>query len=433
MFANLNAGMAPLILFGFLAMMITISSAYPPHYLDFWQHDPPAYSPQGDSWNSDPLSASADRSSSRRIDSSPSGDFHHNHHQQYPERRYDGRHDYGEGVQNPHRRVEQQSPPYSNVGLYGTVHPRDGVGVRVADGPGPNVQGQGHGVVGGFPNQIGTGGHSGRRKVRPHVNGRRGRRNETAFIHDINNGAPQVHRRNGTLVLVYPTQKPTLTRGKRGGEGPDSEGPDIFFPTDRPNAGMTPVIADRNKGLECARGSTFCEKVEGYPKEFLSTILQKEARKYMDLFGEDQVESVVNVTNRIDSNDDEPLCASKEEIVYPQAAQNKDDQWLYIINQEGYTQGVRIEKCADTSGQCGSLQLPLNYETGCKQKYIYRKLLAVNGTGIVSDSFRLPSCCACYIRNSGAASRIAGNPFNASSRQSSVLDKSRTAASTGYN
>lgn len=58
------------------------------------------------------------------------------------------------------------------------------------------------------------------------------------------------------------------------------------------------------------------------------------------------MESVVNVTNRIDSNDDEPLCASKEEIVYPQAAQNKDDQWLYIINQEGYTQGVRIEKCA---------------------------------------------------------------------------------------
>lgn len=155
----------------YFSFQITISSAYPPHYLDFWQHDPPAYSPQGDTWNSDPLSASADRSSSRRIDSSPSGDFHHNHHQQYPERRYDGRHDYGEGVQNPHRRVEQQSPPYSNVGLYGTVHPRDGVGVRVADGPGPNVQGQGHGVGGGFPNQIGTGGHSGRRKVRPHVNG----------------------------------------------------------------------------------------------------------------------------------------------------------------------------------------------------------------------------------------------------------------------
>lgn len=35
-------------------------------------------------------------------------------------------------------------------------------------------------------------------------------------MHDLNNGAPQVHRRNGTLVLVYPNQKPTVPRGKRG-------------------------------------------------------------------------------------------------------------------------------------------------------------------------------------------------------------------------
>jgi hypothetical protein len=36
----------------------------------------------------------------------------------------------------------------------------------------------------------------------------------------------------------------------------------------------------------------------------------------------------------------------QEQVVYPKLAQSKDDKWLYVINQEPYVQGIRIEKCA---------------------------------------------------------------------------------------
>lgn len=36
----------------------------------------------------------------------------------------------------------------------------------------------------------------------------------------------------------------------------------------------------------------------------------------------------------------------QEQVVYPKLAQSKDDKWLYVINQDTYIQGIRIEKCA---------------------------------------------------------------------------------------
>ena len=36
----------------------------------------------------------------------------------------------------------------------------------------------------------------------------------------------------------------------------------------------------------------------------------------------------------------------QEQLVYPKVAQNKDEKWLYVINQDSYMQGIRIEKCA---------------------------------------------------------------------------------------
>lgn len=43
---------------------------------------------------------------------------------------------------------------------------------------------------------------------------------------------------------------------------------------------------------------------------------------------------------------------------------------------------------------------PYGYTTECKQKYIYRHLLALNERGEqVKDLFRLPACCKCIIRS----------------------------------
>lgn len=43
---------------------------------------------------------------------------------------------------------------------------------------------------------------------------------------------------------------------------------------------------------------------------------------------------------------------------------------------------------------------PFGYTTECKQKFIYRHLLALNDRGEqVKDLFRLPACCKCIVRS----------------------------------
>ena len=35
----------------------------------------------------------------------------------------------------------------------------------------------------------------------------------------------------------------------------------------------------------------------------------------------------------------------QEQVVFPNVAQNKEDKWLYVVNQDSHVQGVRVEKC----------------------------------------------------------------------------------------
>jgi hypothetical protein len=43
-------------------------------------------------------------------------------------------------------------------------------------------------------------------------------------------------------------------------------------------------------------------------------------------------------------------------------AQSKDDKWLYVINQDTYIQGIRIEKCAWV---CSQFQLQFSFKNIC--------------------------------------------------------------------
>lgn len=62
---------------------------------------------------------------------------------------------------------------------------------------------------------------------------------------------------------------------------------------------------------------------------------------------------------------------------------------------------------------------PYGYITECKQKFIYRHLLALDENGeTVKNLFRLPACCKCVIR-----SRYSGNIF---SRHASRSDFTKT-------
>jgi len=46
------------------------------------------------------------------------------------------------------------------------------------------------------------------------------------------------------------------------------------------------------------------------------------------------------------------------------------------------------------------------YTSACRQKYIYKKMLSLSENGEpIHDTFKLPSCCVCYIRSSLLADR----------------------------
>nr|BAM18266.1 spatzle 5 [Papilio xuthus] len=67
---------------------------------------------------------------------------------------------------------------------------------------------------------------------------------------------------------------------------------------------------------------------------------------------------------------------------------------------DNMTQLVRAEICAST--ECNGLcTIPLGYSSRCEQKYIQKRLVALETSGqtLYTDLFWIPSCCQCTIVN----------------------------------
>jgi len=97
----------------------------------------------------------------------------------------------------------------------------------------------------------------------------------------------------------------------------------------------------------------------------------------------------------------EQLCQTRSQFVQPQAALNKQGNWMYVVNQgNDVTQLVKTEVCA--SNICSNLcQLPTGYNSRCEQKYVQKRLVALqmDGQRLYTDTFWFPSCCVCTIGN----------------------------------
>uniref|UniRef100_A0A336MQL5 CSON002625 protein n=1 Tax=Culicoides sonorensis TaxID=179676 RepID=A0A336MQL5_CULSO len=156
----------------------------------------------------------------------------------------------------------------------------------------------------------------------------------------------------------------------------------------------------------CANGNSVCTNTEDYPVEHINKVVEQNRARLTDFFGDDIVPQVVQ---RVDYPDEEPLCHSKEIVLYPTMGQTKDNKWAYIINNGNFSQGVRVEQCIGENRPCAMTDsFPYGYITECKQKYIYRHLLALDENGqTVKNLFRLPACCKCVIR-----SRYGGNIYS---------------------
>lgn len=142
--------------------------------------------------------------------------------------------------------------------------------------------------------------------------------------------------------------------------------------------------------------STFCMHPTNYPEELVNRAIRQ--NDSLRLF--QSVDPVSEVGDRLefDELNDSPFCGSYVRLIYPRSAETMDRRWLYIVNQDNLRQGVRIEVCVNHGSVCGDLDdyLPGGYRAFCKQKYIYRELVAVDSGIVKKDTFRFPSSCCCY-------------------------------------
>ncbi|XP_049313625.1 protein spaetzle 5 [Bactrocera dorsalis] len=95
----------------------------------------------------------------------------------------------------------------------------------------------------------------------------------------------------------------------------------------------------------------------------------------------------------------ETLCKTTSQFIAPQAALNNKGNWMFVVNEPSTArQMVKAELCA--SNTCSNLcQLPNGYNSRCEQKFVQKRLIALqaNGQNLYTDSFWFPSCCVCTI------------------------------------
>lgn len=150
----------------------------------------------------------------------------------------------------------------------------------------------------------------------------------------------------------------------------------------------------------CAKGNTYCENLISYPRNFVKNVVENFGG-YNTLFQNKSNED--DLVERSETSD-RFVCASIRRMIYPQGGKDSKNQWKLIINQyeDGYVQGIMVEECAKFNRPCDIIgSLPDGIETSCKQKYAYRRLLAISDKGKpMIDTFLFPSACCCsYKRN----------------------------------
>ncbi|ALC42913.1 spz5 [Drosophila busckii] len=93
------------------------------------------------------------------------------------------------------------------------------------------------------------------------------------------------------------------------------------------------------------------------------------------------------------------LCETTSQFITPQAALNSHGNWMFVVNEENTArQMVKAELCA--SNTCSNLcDLPNGYNSRCEQKFVQKRLIALQGNGqnLYTDTFWFPSCCVCTI------------------------------------
>jgi len=209
---------------------------------------------------------------------------------------------------------------------------------------------------------------------------------------------------------------------------------DFIFPDQLPRLrkAMPIIPAQTPVARGCGHGKDFCEAVEDYPdvreirQKVRGSLGKVEAQLVFSPLREDQVgrvrarlrgtpgvdpEPIVEDEDEIDEgtltrqafSSETPACDSQQSFVYPRTARNRGRQWRFVINvpgeesgEENFVQAVKVERCLREGETCNIASAGYD-STVCRQKYSYRRLLALGEDGEqYVDSFRFPSCCICF-------------------------------------
>lgn len=107
---------------------------------------------------------------------------------------------------------------------------------------------------------------------------------------------------------------------------------------------------------------------------------------------------------RRQNEDEKPACPVRTMFVPPQAALNDKSEWKYIVNVQSrdsrFKQIIRVDVCESDGQPCvAEISLPFGFVSRCKQKFIKKKLLALDadGQGTSAENFFIPSCCVCHV------------------------------------
>ncbi|XP_068230329.1 uncharacterized protein [Palaemon carinicauda] len=129
-----------------------------------------------------------------------------------------------------------------------------------------------------------------------------------------------------------------------------------------------------------------------------------------------------------------PACVSREELIFPQRAKTPKNDWVFVVNQEGVKQALRVERCNKEGEPC-NIGIPNtgDVSTFCRQKYVYRRMLVVGSNQIEPEEVLMPSCCVCYIRRNNFDIPSKRNLIPSRDRRNTFDIASRTGTSNGTN
>eukprot|EP00102_Acyrthosiphon_pisum_P026465 XP_016663675.1 PREDICTED: uncharacterized protein LOC107884984 [Acyrthosiphon pisum] len=178
----------------------------------------------------------------------------------------------------------------------------------------------------------------------------------------------------------------------------------IVFPTSTSEKIKINKFIPEQKAIEkCSLNGSYCIKVDNYPREDLSNIFRNSKYMSTSYYDIDAMNKINDFETRISDSVLESFCRSRTEVIYPEAGVNSKNEWRFIvqtseINDNGTSikQGILVEKCIDTRVPCKfDSSLPPGHVSKCIQKYIYKRLMSIEGFNFYFDTFKMPSCCQC--------------------------------------